>query len=296
MDRLRESMAEAAQAVEEVIGYLLPEEAGGAETRVFEAMRYAILNGGKRFRPFLVLSASRLFNVAERCAFRAAAAVEMVHSYSLVHDDLPSMDDDDLRRGKPSCHVKFDEATAILAGDALLTLAFEVLAGDATHSDPAVRCELVLGLGGACGGQGMVGGQMIDLISEHQALDIGTISRMERLKTGELIAFSCEAGAILGKAPKSARHALRAYAHDLGLDFQIIDDLLDEEGSEADIGKSVGKDAAAGKATFVSILGPQQARVQAEMLADQAVQHLDLFEENADLLRQVAGFVVERRG
>ena len=296
MDRLRESMAEAAQAVEEVIGDLLPEEAGGAEARVFEAMRYAILNGGKRFRPFLVLSASRLFNVAERCAFRAAAAVEMVHSYSLVHDDLPSMDDDDLRRGKPSCHVKFDEATAILAGDALLTLAFEVLAGDATHSDPAVRCELVLGLGGACGGQGMVGGQMIDLISEHQALDIGTISRMERLKTGELIAFSCEAGAILGKAPKSARHALRAYAHDLGLAFQIIDDLLDEEGSEADIGKSVGKDAAAGKATFVSILGPQQARVQAEMLADQAVQHLDLFEENADLLRQVAGFVVERRG
>lgn len=296
MDRLRESMAEAAQAVEEVIGDLLPEEAGGAETRVFEAMRYAILNGGKRFRPFLVLSASRLFNVAERCAFRAAAAVEMVHSYSLVHDDLPSMDDDDLRRGKPSCHVKFDEATAILAGDALLTLAFEVLAGDATHSDPAVRCELVLGLGGACGGQGMVGGQMIDLISEHQALDIGTISRMERLKTGELIAFSCEAGAILGKAPKPARHALRAYAHDLGLAFQIIDDLLDEEGSEVDIGKSVGKDAAAGKATFVSILGTEQARVQAEMLADQAVQHLDLFEENADLLRQVARFVVERRG
>ena len=289
-------MAEAAQAVEEVIGDLLPEEAGGAETRVFEAMRYAILNGGKRFRPFLVLSTSRLFNVAERCAFRAAAAVEMVHSYSLVHDDLPSMDDDDLRRGKTSCHVKFDEATAILAGDALLTLAFEVLAGDATHSDPAVRCELVVGLGGACGGQGMVGGQMIDLVSEHQTLDIGTISRMERLKTGELIAFSCEAGAILGKAPAPPRHALRAYAHDLGLAFQIIDDLLDEQGSEVDIGKSVGKDAAAGKATFVSILGPEQARVQAEMLADQAVQHLDLFEENADLLRQVAGFVVERRG
>ena len=289
-------MAEAAQAVEEVIGDLLPEEAGGAETRVFEAMRYAILNGGKRFRPFLVLSTSRLFNVAERCAFRAAAAVEMVHSYSLVHDDLPSMDDDDLRRGKPSCHVKFDEATAILAGDALLTLAFEVLAGDATHSDPAVRCELVVGLGGACGGQGMVGGQMIDLVSEHQTLDIGTISRMERLKTGELIAFSCEAGAILGKAAAPARHALRAYAHDLGLAFQIIDDLLDAEGSEADTGKSVGKDAAAGKATFVSILGPGQARVQAKMLADQAVQHLVLFEENADILRQVARFVVERRG
>jgi farnesyl diphosphate synthase len=155
---------------------------------------------------------------------------------------------------------------------------------------------LVVGLGGACGGHGMVGGQMIDLISEHQTLDIGTISRMERLKTGELIAFSCEAGAILGKAPEPARHALRAYAHDLGLAFQIIDDLLDEQGSEIDIGKSVGKDAAAGKATFVSILGPEQARVQAEMLADQAVQHLDLFEENADLLRQVAGFVIERRG
>ena len=289
-------MAEAAQAVEDIIGDLLPEEAGGAEARVFEAMRYAILNGGKRFRPFLVLSTSRLFHVAERCALRAAAAVEMVHSYSLVHDDLPSMDDDDLRRGKPSCHVKFDEATAILAGDALLTLAFEVLAGDATHSDPAVRCELVVGLGGACGGQGMVGGQMIDLVSEHQTLDIGTISRMERLKTGELIAFSCEAGAILGKAAAPARHALRAYAHDLGLAFQIIDDLLDAEGSEADTGKSVGKDAAAGKATFVSILGPGQARVQAKMLADQAVQHLVLFEENADILRQVARFVVERRG
>jgi farnesyl diphosphate synthase len=296
LGRLRESMIEAAEAVEEVIGDLLPEEADGAEARVFEAMRYAVLNGGKRLRPFLVLSTSRLFNVAERCALRAAAAIEMVHSYSLVHDDLPSMDNDDLRRGKPSCHVKFDEATAILAGDALLTLAFEVLAGDATHSDPAVRCELVVGLGGACGGHGMVGGQMIDLISEHQTLDIGTISRMERLKTGELIAFSCEAGAILGKAPEPARHALRAYAHDLGLAFQIIDDLLDEQGSEIDIGKSVGKDAAAGKATFVSILGPEQARVQAEMLADQAVQHLDLFEENADLLRQVAGFVIERRG
>ncbi len=296
MGRLQNALSEAAEAVNEAIESLLPKEAEGAEARVFEAMRYATLNGGKRLRPFLVLTSARLFNVAESCALRAAVAVELVHSYSLVHDDLPSMDNDDLRRGKPSCHVKFGEATAILAGDALLTLAFEVLVDPATHADPAVRCELVSGLGAACGGRGMVGGQMVDLLSEHQDLDTGAITRMERLKTGELISFSCEAGAIMDKAPQPVRHALRAYAHDLGLAFQIIDDLLDAEGEEAVVGKSVGKDAAAGKATFVSVLGLEQARAQAQMLAAQAVQHLDLFEEKADLLRDVARFVVERRG
>lgn len=295
MDRLQNALGEAAAAVNEAIESLLPKEAEGAEARVFEAMRYATLNGGKRLRPFLVLTSARLFNVAESCALRVGVAVELVHSYSLVHDDLPSMDNDALRRGKPSCHVKFGEATAILAGDALLTLAFEVLVDPATHADPAVRCELVSGLGAACGGRGMVGGQMIDLLSEHQDLDAGAITRMERLKTGELISFSCEAGAIMNKAPKPVRQALRAYAHDLGLAFQIIDDLLDAEGEEAVVGKSVGKDAAAGKATFVSVLGVEQARAQAQMLAAQAVQHLDLFEKKADLLRDVARFVVERR-
>lgn len=294
MDRLQNALGEAAAAVNDAIESLLPKEAEGAEARVFEAMRYATLNGGKRLRPFLVLTSARLFNVAESCALRVGVAVELVHSYSLVHDDLPSMDNDDLRRGKPSCHVKFGEATAILAGDALLTLAFEVLVDPATHADPAVRCELVSGLGAACGGRGMVGGQMIDLLSEHQDLDAGAITRMERLKTGELISFSCEAGAIMNKAPKPVRQALRAYAHDLGLAFQIIDDLLDAEGEEAVVGKSVGKDAAAGKATFVSVLGVEQARAQAQMLAAQAVRHLDLFEKKADLLRDVARFVVER--
>lgn len=296
MDRLRKALSEAAEAINEAIEGLLPKETDGAEARVFEAMRYATLNGGKRFRPFLVLTSARMFSVAENCALRVGAAVELVHSYSLVHDDLPAMDNDDLRRGKPSCHVEFGEATAILAGDALLSLAFEVLVDPATHADPAVRCELASGLGAACGGRGMVGGQMIDLLSEHQTLDIGAITRMERLKTGQLISFSCQAGAIMDKAAEPVRHALRAYAHDLGLAFQIIDDLLDAEGEEAVVGKSVGKDAAAGKATFVSVLGVKQARVQAEMLAVQAVQHLDLFEEKADLLRDVARFVVERSG
>ena len=296
MDRLQNALGGAAEAINEAIEGLLPKEADGAEARVFAAMRYATLNGGKRFRPFLVLTSARMFSVAESCALRVGAAVELVHSYSLVHDDLPAMDNDDLRRGKPSCHVEFGEATAILAGDALLSLAFEVLVDPATHADPAVRCELASGLGAACGGRGMVGGQMIDLLSEHQTLDIGAITRMERLKTGQLISFSCQAGAIMDKAAEPVRHALRAYAHDLGLAFQIIDDLLDAEGEEAVVGKSVGKDAAAGKATFVSVLGVKQARVQAEMLAVQAVQHLDLFEEKADLLRDVARFVVERSG
>jgi len=218
-----------------------------------------------------------------------------VHAYSLIHDDLPAMDDSDLRRGRPTCHKKFDEATAVLAGDGLLTLAFEVLAHHDTHGDPAVRVELVAALASAAGGAGMVGGQMIDLIAEHQPLDIGAITRLQRMKTGALIAFSCEAGAILAKAAGELHTALRGYAHDLGLAFQIADDLLDVEGSAAETGKPVGADAAAGKATFVSILGVERARAQAEILVDQAVAHLDLFERRAELLRQVARFVVNRR-
>ena len=225
------------------------------EARVYQAMRYSALAPGKRLRPFLVLAGARLFGVARRCALQVAAAIEMVHAYSLVHDDLPAMDDSDLRRGRPTCHKEFDEATAVLAGDGLLTTAFEVLAHSDTHADPAVRCELVAALAAAAGAAGMVGGQMIDLIAEHQLLDIGAITRLQRMKTGALIAFACEAGAILAKAPAEPRTALRGYAHDLGLAFQIADDLLDVEGSAAETGKPVGADAAAGKATFVSILG-----------------------------------------
>lgn len=267
------------------------------EARVFEAMRYAALAPGKRLRPFLVLASAKLFGVARRRALQVAASVELVHAYSLVHDDLPAMDDSDLRRGRLTCHKAFDEATAILAGDGLLTLAFEVLAQGDTHVDPAVRCELVAALAQAAGSHGMVGGQMIDLIAEHRPdLDIGAITRLQRLKTGALIAFACESGAILGKAPAEQRLALHGYAQNLGLAFQIADDLLDVEGSAAATGKPVGRDAAAGKATFVSILGVERARAQAELLVAQAGAHLDLFEERGDLLRQAARFVVDRSG
>jgi farnesyl diphosphate synthase len=218
-----------------------------------------------------------------------------VHCYSLVHDDLPAMDDDDLRRGLPTCHIKYDEATAILAGDALLTKAFEVLAEEETHSDPLVRAELVLGLSKAIGDEGMVGGQILDLLAEQRELDMPEITRLQRMKTGMLIGISCEAGAILGKGSAQNRHALHAYAHDLGLAFQIVDDLLDVEGTAEEVGKKTGKDADAGKATFVSLLGLERAKNQADMLAEQAIQHLDLFEEMADPLRDLAKFVVKRR-
>ena len=265
------------------------------EARVCQAMRYSALAPGKRLRPFLVLAGANLFGVAQRCALQVAVAVEMIHAYSMVHDDLPAMDNSDLRRGRPTCHKEFDEATAVLAGDGLLTGAFEVLADADTHGDPAVRCELVAALASAAGAAGMVGGQMIDLIAEHQSLDIGAITRLQRMKTGALIAFSCEAGAILAKAPHELRTALRGYAHDLGLAYQIADDLLDVEGSAVEVGKPVGVDAAAGKATFVSILGVARARAQAELLVRQAMAHLDLFEQRAELLREAARFVITRR-
>ncbi len=267
----------------------------GLESRVYEAMRYSALAPGKRLRPLLVLASSHLFGVARRSALQVAAATEMVHAYSLIHDDLPAMDNSDLRRGRPTCHKQFDDATAVLAGDGLLTMAFEVLADPDTHGDAAVRVELVAALASAAGTAGMVGGQMIDLIAETTPLDIGAITRLQRMKTGALIAFSSEAGAILAKAPIELRTALRFYAHDLGLAFQIADDLLDIEGVTAETGKPVGADAAAGKATFVSILGVERARAQAQLLVGQAVAHLDVFEDRAELLRQVARFVVNRR-
>ena len=289
-----EALAHAAEITDAALGRLLAAPSG-LEARVYQAMRYSALSPGKRLRPFLVLAGARLFGVARNCALQAAAAVEMVHAYSLVHDDLPAMDDSDLRRGRPTCHKVFDEATAILAGDGLLTAAFGVLADPDTHADPAVRCELVAALAAAAGPAGMVGGQMIDLLAEKQPLDIGGITRLQRMKTGALIAFASEAGALLAKAPGEARLALRGYAHDLGLAFQIADDLLDVEGSAAETGKPVGVDAAAGKATFVSILGSARARAQAELLVRQAVAHLDLFDGRAELLREAARFVVTRR-
>lgn len=291
---LEKALRSTAQDVEELLDKILAVEEGH-EARLFESMRYATLGGGKRFRPFLVVESAALFSVSRTSALRVAAAIELVHCYSLVHDDLPAMDDDDLRRGQPTVHKKFDEATAILAGDALLTLAFEILADQRTHENGNVRAELVSALAKASGAHGMVGGQMLDLAAESIELDMGGITRLQRLKTGALITFSCEAGAILGRASAEPREALRGYAHDLGLTFQIADDLLDVEGTMEETGKAVGKDAAAGKATFVSILGVERARAQAKLLAQQAAEHLSVFGELADPLRAAASFVVERR-
>jgi farnesyl diphosphate synthase len=294
MNSFEHDLRETAAEVERVLDLALPPP-NGPEARVAEAMRYAAIGPGKRLRPYLVLSSADLFGVQRSCALRVAAAVEMVHCYSLIHDDLPALDNSDTRRGRPSLHRRFDEATAILAGDALLTLAFELLAEPDTHGDPLVRCELVRVLAAAAGTQGMVGGQMLDIAGQGKDLDIGAVTRLQRLKTGELIAYSCEAGAILGHSAETPRKALRAYAHDLGLAFQIADDLIDAEGDAVTVGKPTGQDHAAGKATFVSLLGAERAREQARILADQAIRHLDLFLEKADPLRAVARFVVDRR-
>ncbi len=288
------ALKECADRVEGVLDNIL-KLTEAPEARVIEAMRYAALGGGKRIRPFLVTQAASLFGVSQSRAYRAAAAIEMVHCYSLVHDDLPAMDDDDLRRGRPTCHKQFDEATAILAGDALLTKAFEVLAATETHDNAAVRAELCLALAKASGDTGMVGGQMLDLVAEHHKLDIPEITRLQRMKTGALIAVSCEFGAILGKASEHSRHALRHYAHDIGLAFQIADDLLDVEGDAGEVGKATGKDEAAGKATFVSLLGVERAREQAHLLSGQAVEHLEIFGEKGELLKRLAEFIVTRR-
>ena len=294
MQPFEAALQETALAIEQVLDQILTLE-DTAEARLFTAMRYATLGGGKRFRPFLTQQSARLFGVASSNALRAGAAIELIHCYSLVHDDLPAMDNDNLRRGKQTVHKKFDDATAILAGDGLLTLAFEVIADPATHEMASVRTELITGLAKASGGHGMVGGQMIDLAAETTMLEIGGITRLQQLKTGAMIAFSCEAGAILGRASIQARDALRGYAHDLGLAFQIADDLLDVEGTMEETGKAVGKDEAAGKATFVSILGAERARAQAHLLVDQAIEHLSFFDEAADQLRAAARFVVDRK-
>ncbi|HEX8363750.1 MAG TPA: farnesyl diphosphate synthase [Allosphingosinicella sp.] len=264
-----------------------------ARSRLYEAMRYAAIGGGKRLRPLLVVAACSLFHVARERAIRVALAVECVHVYSLIHDDLPSMDDDDLRRGKPTLHRAFDESTAILAGDSLHALAFQVLAEEETHEDPFVRADLVLELARAAGPAGMAGGQMMDL-APASPLDLAAVTRLQQLKTGALIGWCLEAAAIMGRVPPEGRIGLRGYARDVGLAFQIADDLLDIEGEEAKTGKRVGKDVAAGKETFVSLLGPERARQQAELLVGQAIEHLHGYGSEAGLLRAIARFAVER--
>jgi farnesyl diphosphate synthase len=265
-----------------------------ARARLYEAMGYAALGGGKRLRPLLVVAACGLFHIDRDRALRVAAAVECIHVYSLIHDDLPAMDDDDLRRGKPTVHKAFDEATAILAGDSLHALAFEILADERTHEDPFVRVELIADLARAAGPAGMAGGQMMDLAAAQANLDINGVTRLQQLKTGALIAFCLEAGAIMGRVPIEGRTKLRGYARDVGLAFQIADDLLDEEGEEAKTGKKVGKDREQGKGTFVSLLGRERARQQAELLVAQAIAHLQSYGREADLLRSIARFSIAR--
>ena len=265
-----------------------------ARATLYQAMRHAAIGGGKRLRPLLVDATAALFAVDPRCAARAGLAIECIHVYSLVHDDLPAMDDDALRHGKPTVHKAFDEATAILAGDCLHALAFEVLGESDTHPDPFVRAELVLELARASGPAGMAGGQMMDLAAADATFDLAAVTRLQAMKTGALIACAVEFGAILGRVPPEGRTGLRGYAHDLGLAFQIADDLLDVEGDVAVTGKAVGKDAEAGKETFVSLLGVDRAREQAAMLVDQAVQHLHTYGAEADLLRDLARFVLAR--
>jgi len=287
------ALANTAAAVNQMLDDLLP-TAAGPEGRVVEAMRYAALDGGKRFRPFLVCAGADIMGVDANNALRTAAAIEMVHCYSLIHDDLPAMDNDDLRRGRPTVHKHWDEATAILAGDALLTRAFEILAEKATNPIAEIRTTLVADLAKAAGAAGMVGGQMIDLAAPSLGLDVNGLTHLQALKTGALIAFSASAGAIL-KGDAEARLALHAYGLDLGLAFQVTDDILDVEGLSGEIGKTPGKDKAAGKPTFVSQLGLGGAKTLARSLTERAVGHLDRFADQARLLRQAAVFVLKRK-
>jgi farnesyl diphosphate synthase len=262
--------------------------------RLYEAMRHAAIAGGKRLRPLLVRAAGDLFHVDRALSLRVGAAVEAVHVYSLIHDDLPCMDDDDVRRGKPTVHRAYDEATAVLAGDSLHALAFEWLGDPATHADPFVRVDLVRELARAAGPSGMAGGQMMDIAAETASFDLATVTRLQQLKTGALIGFSVEAGAILARMPPEGRTPLRGYARDIGLAFQIADDILDVEGDAALAGKALQKDDAAGKATFVTLMGLDRARAQAGLLVEQAIAHLSGFGEEAELLRAIARYVVER--
>lgn len=293
-DNLERKLGEIGELLLEKMAEILPIPEGTMEQRLFEAMRYSTLSRGKRLRPFLTVETAQLFGVSLESSLQTAAAIELIHSYSLIHDDLPAIDNDDFRRGQPSCHKKFGEPVAILAGDALLTYSFQVLSDNVTHRDPSVRIELIENIAKAAGFSGMVGGQVIDILAQDTKLDFNEVVRLQRMKTGALFAISCEAGAILGKAPRNLRNGLRAYANNLGLAFQITDDLLDAEGTREETGKSVRKDAKAGKATLVSCLGIEQARAHAKMLAMQSMEHLSAFGEQAGMLRELAEYVVSR--
>ena len=290
---LEQALAHIQREVDICFDMLLPVPAD-SRARLVEAMRYAAIDGGKRVRPLLLSATADLFGVDRNCAIRAGCAIEAIHVYSLIHDDLPCMDDDDLRRGKPTLHKQYDEAVAVLAGDSLHALAFEILADPDTSGDPFTRAELISTLATASGLSGMAGGQMMDIVADETDYDLQAITRLQQLKTGALLGASVEMGAILGRVVPEGRTHLRAYARDIGLAFQIADDLLDHEGDEEKAGKALRKDAGQGKQTFVTLMGADGARNQARALVDQAIGHLAGYGQEADLLRALARFVVER--
>jgi farnesyl diphosphate synthase len=286
---------EVADRITVALDQLIP-AASGPEAQLMRAMRHGALGKGKRLRPFITIEVGRMFGAQEKSLLRAAAAVECIHAYSLVHDDLPCMDDDDYRRGQPTVHKAFDEATAVLAGDALQALAFEIMASPETHRDGLMRCKLIERMAVAAGARGMVGGQMIDMNPVSEAEEpLQVLTRMQRLKTGALITLAGEVGALLGGALEHERHAISGYTNDLGLAFQIVDDLLDAEGEAETVGKAVAKDDAAGKMTFVSLLGVDGARERVRYLAAQAKQHLSSFGTRASSLLHTVDFVLNRR-
>ena len=296
MTDLKRSLSEITSLINQKMDYLLPKENQYDETKLVEAMRYSALSDGKRIRPFLTVSIADMFKVDRQCSLNVAVAIEFIHVYSLIHDDLPSMDDDDYRRGRLSCHKRFDEATAILAGDSLLTYAFQILSDKLTHRNSAIRCEIINVVSRAIGFNGMAGGQMMDLEKIGQKLNQQQIARLQRLKTGEMFMASVEAGAILGHAPPQVRSALNRYAHDIGLAFQIRDDILDHAGIEVgklDIDENANN-RKKGETSIVDVIGLQESVAQLKLLRNQAIEYLEDFGNEAMLLRELADFIIMR--